>query len=396
MAAWDVALRDPGTSAWDISLSAGASEIIGTLSVTLGAATLAGTGVVDVQGTLRTTLGTATLSGIGVIDVQGTLTTKFADATLSATGTVATPGAFPTTSLLDNFNRTNEGPPPSASWSYPVYPWDNGLRVVSNQCVNNGAWSDAYWNTDVGDDEEWWATFASLGSDDSRNSVYGRIANPNSTSLRGYYVEFTPKVGAGADEWRIFRADSSTSSTQLVATVTGHDLAAGDGFGIELVGSTIKGYKYVSGSWSEVLSRTDSTYLTGGYGAIGVENNAIFDDFGGGTVVVSGASGNLNVTLGTATLSGIGVVSVQGTLTTTLAVATLSATGTVASSETVGNLDLTLYTLTLSGIGVVSVQGTLTTTLAVATLSATGTVASSETVGNLDLTLYTLTLSGIG
>src|SRR3990167_2480649 len=68
---WDVALRNPGTNAWDISLSAGAASVIGTLSVTLGALTGAGTGTVSVLGTASNTLGTLTVSGIGIVDVQG-------------------------------------------------------------------------------------------------------------------------------------------------------------------------------------------------------------------------------------------------------------------------------------------------------------------------------------
>ena len=41
--------------------------------------------------------------------------------------------AFPTTGILDDFNRGNEGPPPSANWTTLV----QGHKVVSNACTSN-------------------------------------------------------------------------------------------------------------------------------------------------------------------------------------------------------------------------------------------------------------------
>ena len=43
--------------------------------------------------------------------------------------------AFPTTGLLDDFNRADEGPPPSASWSISYGGPHGELKVSSNQCV---------------------------------------------------------------------------------------------------------------------------------------------------------------------------------------------------------------------------------------------------------------------
>jgi hypothetical protein len=65
----------------------------------------------------------------------------------------------------------------------------------------------------------------------------------------------------------------------------------GDKAGIECIGSTIKGYQYTSGAWTEKISRSDATYGSTGYLGM-VQNNTgtspIMDDFSGGTVV-SGA-----------------------------------------------------------------------------------------------------------
>jgi len=66
--------------------------ITGTLSSTLGAATLAATGKVPSQGTLSATLGASTLAGVGTVAntvYTGTLSVTLGALTLSASGTVS-------------------------------------------------------------------------------------------------------------------------------------------------------------------------------------------------------------------------------------------------------------------------------------------------------------------
>jgi hypothetical protein len=73
---------------------------------------------------------------------------------------------FPTTPILDDFNRANEGPPPSANWSAYHASWGfgDGLEVVSNQCKGNsynlcGDW----WSVETfGSDCEVYVTIATF------------------------------------------------------------------------------------------------------------------------------------------------------------------------------------------------------------------------------------------
>jgi len=66
-------------------------DMAGTLSSTLGAATLAATGTVDLVGTSAPTLGAVTASAAGVVEIAGVLGATLAAATLAATGTVGDP-----------------------------------------------------------------------------------------------------------------------------------------------------------------------------------------------------------------------------------------------------------------------------------------------------------------
>jgi hypothetical protein len=72
--------------------------------------------------------------------------------------------------------------------------------------------------------------------------------------------------------------------------------ALGDKLGLECIGSTIAAYVFQSGAWSQLGTRTDSTYSAAG--KIGVRlsdagSNSRIDDFGGGTVVGGAPSPSL-------------------------------------------------------------------------------------------------------
>ena len=71
-----------------------ATNIDGTLTQTLGAATSTAAGTVDVQGTLTKTLGAATSTAAGTVAIAGTASVTLGAATTTATGTVAVAGAL--------------------------------------------------------------------------------------------------------------------------------------------------------------------------------------------------------------------------------------------------------------------------------------------------------------
>jgi hypothetical protein len=200
--------------------------------------------------------------------------------------------AFPTTSVLDNFNRSDEGPPPSASWAADPYnDSEPGLEVVSNQ-VRGSAWelcSSYYSASTYGEDSEAYVTVVDLPADSAVVMLGCRIQDPDSANVDAYVLEYTQLDAPDTDEWKLYRVVND-AWTQLGATVE-QDLSAGDKIGLEAIGSTIKAYQYTGGSWSEVMSRSDSNVSGAGYLALSIQNaDRDCDDFGGGTVVAAASA----------------------------------------------------------------------------------------------------------
>ena len=114
--------------------------------------------------------------------------------------------------------------------------------------------------------------------------------------------------------------------------------------------------------------------------------------------LASGLSGTLSAVLADATLSATGTLTnaATGSLSSTLADASLSSTGTLASGAS-GTVTRTLDAATLASSGTVGsgVTATVSVTLADATLSASGTLAAGLT-GSTNSTLANATLSSTG
>ena len=181
--------------------------------------------------------------------------------------------------MLDNFNRANEGPPPSANWSTDI---ENvgalGLKVVSNACTDNaGSFSDGWWNaSQFGPDSEVYATLATV----AYTRLNMRIQSPGTSGCDGYYLDYNP----GSSFVKLFRIDNAVE-TQLGATEV-FTVSNGESLGAEAIGSTLTAYRK-SGSWASLFFRTDSTYGGSGYLGLTGQNSVVYDDFGGGTVVAA-------------------------------------------------------------------------------------------------------------
>lgn len=196
--------------------------------------------------------------------------------------------AFPTTSLLDDFNRANEVPA-TTNWSGPMESGDGSMNVNSNRLRPDGAGFSASWYdlSTFGPDCEAWVTIDTKETEDAgQMEVRIRLQDVGTAGLDGYIVRYLPK--SGTDVVQIRRFDNG-STTQLGADIN-QDFDAGDGLGIECIGNQISAYRRSAGVWSLLGTRTDSTYTGAGY--IGLADhlgNAVgfFDDFGGGTVVVA-------------------------------------------------------------------------------------------------------------
>ena len=183
----------------------------------------------------------------------------------------AAPG--PQNPVIDNFNRANG--PIGSNWAQ-MFGGFVDLTIAAQEGVDPSATSFAwnFWSAQqFGPDSEAYLTVKTLSADAVR--VCARMTNPTNTKRSGYCVQLS------GNSWTIRRIDSG-AATQLGAAPT-QTVAAGARIGITVIGSTITAWYSSSptAAWTQIASRTDTTYQGSGY--IAVETRASHvDDFGGG------------------------------------------------------------------------------------------------------------------
>ena len=188
---------------------------------------------------------------------------------------------FPTTPLLDNFNRADNAGPPSASWSSPAFQGDTNLKISGNKVMGTGAFGDAYWNATTFADGEVYATLAALPPSTTQGYYLSwRFINHNSAGERGYYAYFMRDGTFGY----IRRWDGPGSSVLLVNFVLPGALSVGDKIGVRMIGTAITVFCYTAARWQVVATASDSTYTSPGTIGLVLEEatTSAFDDFGGG------------------------------------------------------------------------------------------------------------------
>jgi hypothetical protein len=199
--------------------------------------------------------------------------------------------AFPTTTLIDNFNRANETPLSTAgNWSSPAFLGDGAYNLTGNQLVDpgGGGWRSIYWDVSFGPDSEVWCTtpvepLAAI-------ELIARLSSPGGGSAAGYMAHFAEGAGA-CGLYRIV----SNIQTQIGGTAT-ITIGNNDQFGLEVTGTgatvTISAYhKPAAGAWTQIITfgdtnaaRITSAGFIGLAASIGA-GGASIDDFSGGTVV---------------------------------------------------------------------------------------------------------------
>lgn len=211
--------------------------------------------------------------------------------------------SFPTTSVLDDFNRANQGPPPSGSW-IDMSGAPGGLEVVGNQCsgevgsVSVGLWDDSA----IGPDCEVFCTIA-VKHNGEEIGLYARLTTASVTTVDGYSLAYN--MESGTDTLRVFRVDNGVG-TQLGATIN-QEVGAGDRIGLSIVGSTLTIYHDSGSGFTSLGTRSDGTYTaTGRIGAYIWNTTARIDDFGGGDYVPATAVTDLDRGAGRGVLRGIG------------------------------------------------------------------------------------------
>lgn len=194
--------------------------------------------------------------------------------------------AFPTTSLLDDFDRADNADL-GTNWTTPVYTGTSNLRIVTNRAgynIADAAERSEYWNVQTfGPDSEVWVTMQTKPTGNGNFcGLFVRIADAGGAA-DGYVLAFI--TDAAADIWRLYRLDNGAFTQIDTDTSEGAD---GDGIGLEAIGDQIKGYHRVAGVWSEIVSATSGTYSAAGHIGIDIQGNtAFFDNVGGGTAVLT-------------------------------------------------------------------------------------------------------------
>lgn len=191
--------------------------------------------------------------------------------------------AFPTLGIIDSFTRANEDPVANG-WLGPIFTGEPQLKVVSNQLLPNtaGAEGNSYWNTSMGPDIEAYITLTSALAASARVIFYFRCTV--GASVNGYRVQFRNLAG---DHLILIDKMTANVNSQLGANIDPADtFASGDSFGAEMIGDTITAYyKPAAGAWTNMGSRTDTTYTGAGFSGISLVGSAVTaDNFGGGTI----------------------------------------------------------------------------------------------------------------
>jgi hypothetical protein len=178
---------------------------------------------------------------------------------------------FPTTGILDTFNRANEGPPPSANWSSA----GGTPQVISNEFAGASASQNAaLWIASTFTLPECYATFPVVAA----FSAVGW--------LDGTFSGYTVIMDSGLGSLTLNRVAVGVP-TPLGAAFT-QTISNGDSLGLQRTdASTLEvWYKVGAGAWTSLGTRTDGTYTGASSLLLSVfDTSARADEFGGGNYV---------------------------------------------------------------------------------------------------------------
>ena len=188
---------------------------------------------------------------------------------------------FPTTGILDDFNRSNENPlSDGGNWNGPIWSGDGQLEVVSNQAMSdNSGWGGSWWDVETFTDSE---VYVTLPVAFDRMELNIRFDGMGTAAIRGYYITFD-EIDSEID---IARLDDDDNDVELGATIS-QSLSSGDKVGVSMIGDTLTVWLNEGSGWNSLGTRTDSTYASGYIAIATDQDTARFDDFGGGEVIVS-------------------------------------------------------------------------------------------------------------
>lgn len=191
--------------------------------------------------------------------------------------------SFPTTPVLDNFNRADSATTLGANWTAPTFTGDGSPGISTNQAYNPGAsFADAQM-TSAGTivlPMEAYITAAVVSGTASTAIDY--LISGTAGSRNGYRVSTINNTAL-----RISKIAASAFTNILQVTQT---VASGDAFGVSVDANSLHTiwYKAAAGSWTSIGTITDATFVSGTVGiGVAVAAATRVDDFGGGTVAAT-------------------------------------------------------------------------------------------------------------
>lgn len=201
--------------------------------------------------------------------------------------------SFPSTGIIDNFDRTNEDPV-TGNWSNNIFNSGFGCQIEGNllsKATGNpgdGCWYNA---TTYGANQELYATWPNGTGHVTPGAARMIVClhnSPGTATARGYGLRLK-KVDAAPDILQLFSFDGESFSN--IGTGVNQEFDNGDKAGIRISGDgTLYIYFDDAGAgWTLLSTETDSTYTTqcaNSYLGFYLSSNTFdLDDMGGGTVV---------------------------------------------------------------------------------------------------------------
>lgn len=191
--------------------------------------------------------------------------------------------AFPTTGVLDSFNAgASQNLTARSGWGGTVLFTADAASLATDTVptfATSTLGASNFWNTQFQDAEVYCkyngSTFAGAGL-----NVYARITATGSVTAYGLTINTTSGV------WQLQRYAASVA-TSIGSSAT-QAISVGDSFGLECIGSAIKGYYQAgAGAWTQIVSVTDSTITTTGNIGLGDSpgQGHKFDSFNGGAAI---------------------------------------------------------------------------------------------------------------
>jgi hypothetical protein len=222
-------------------------------------------------------------------------------------GTGADELKFPSTPVLDDFNRANEGPPPSANWVMPETS-DDGVKIYDNAAMPNSPYNscEALWVPlpKLRDTDTYLTTRAAGTQDTTSISLFARVQDNDSLYTGSYQLQASKQPGQPAKISLNLNCGSS-----LIKSEAALSWSLGDSFGLRVItenNSQVRLHAYhkpAGGNWAEVFSVIETTalFMTGAIAfSLGSNNEnpaawPTIDDFGGGEIVYTPTNEQFNI-----------------------------------------------------------------------------------------------------